>query len=979
MLKHIKDQNKYRKITLYPTMTSKEKKKKSLLRRIFKWTGISFLLLIILLILIPILFKDQIKELVIKEANKSLLADLSLGDFDLTLISTFPNMTIQLNDVKLTGRKEFKGVDLVNIKELSAHVGLWSVIGGDKIEIDEVHLYEPSFDVRILNNGKANYDIVKPDSMKVEPADKEPSKFELKLKEYSINNANIRYDDQVGDMYTELKNMTHVGTGDLTADVIDFNTTTSMDEMTFDMGGISFLTKVKTDVNANILMEFTDKSTKFTLKENEMSLNALHFSIDGFYEMLGDHDNMDLKMKADKATFKDFLSLIPTFYQSGYEGMIAKGNLSFKGEIKGKMDAKNMPGWDFGLNVDKAKIKYPDLPGSIDNIVIRAASKFSGGEDLDKMTLDVPKFHADFVGNTLDANLKMRNPTTDPLIVSKILAKVNLATLGKVIPLAEGESYNGKLVADVELKGRESALEKGDFEAFKATGNVLLSDFVYKAKDLPNEVAVKSMKLSFSPQNLALDNLDAKMGKSDFQMAGTIDNYMGYAFHDQLLKGNFSFNSTNLDLDELMGTTTTPTETTAAAEGSKEPVPASTSEEPFLIPNNVDFNLNTSITNTRYNGIIIKNIKGAVNMKEEVATLDNLTMNAMGGTIGLKGKYDTKEHSKPTINFGYNLKDIDIKELADNFLTIEKLAPIAKYTTGKISSSFDMKSAMTPAMEPIYSTLTGAGDLASSKVTISGFKPLEKIAETLKMDKLAKQTINDLRTKFKFSDGKVSLTPFDVKLGKIVTNISGTSSIEQEIDYKLVMNVPKEEIPAGMVKAIEDQIKKVNSVVPQLKISELPAVIPVDVFVTGKMMEPKVTTNFKEALANAFNIKDLKNQIKEQVKDTVKAIVKEKVEELKEDLNAKKKEILEKAQKQADQVKAEAKKAANVVRAEGDKQAKALMDEAGNNPLKKKAAELAGAKVKKTAEEKAQKIESEADAKADAIMKKANDEADKIK
>lgn len=959
-------------------MTSKEKTKKSLLRRILKWTGISFLLLIVILILIPIFFKDEIKELVIKEANKTLLADLSLGDFDLTFISTFPNMTIQLNDVKLSGRKEFKGVDLVNIKEFSAHVGLWSVIAGDKIEIDEIHLHEPSFDVRVLNNGKANYDIVKPDSLKVEPADKEPSKFELKLKEYSISNANIRYDDQVGDMFTELKNMTHVGTGDLTADVIDFNTTTTMDEMTFDMGGVSYLTKVKTDLVANILMEFTESSMKFSLKENEVALNALHFSIDGFYEMLKDHDNMDLKLKADKATFKDFLSLIPTFYQSGYESMLAKGNLAFNGQIKGKMDDKNMPAWDFGLSVDKAKIKYPDLPGSIDNITVRAGSKFAGGENMDKMTLDVPKFHADFVGNTLDANLKMRNPMTDPLIVSKILAKVNLATLGKVVPLGEGESYNGKLDADVELNGRSSALEKGDFEAFKATGTVLLSDFIYKAKDMPNDVAVKTMKLRFSPQNLALEGLDAKMGKSDFQMAGTVDNYMGYVFRDELLKGDFSFNSTNLDLDELMGTTTAPAEA-PATEKSEETTPAPAAAEPFLIPNNVDFNLNTSIANTRYNGMNIKNIKGAVNMKEEVATLSHLTMNAMGGTIGLDGKYDTREHTKPAINFGYDLKDVDIKELADNFLTIEKLAPIAKYTTGKISSSFDMKSLLTPGMEPIYSTLSGAGDLASNKVTISGFKPLEKIAEAMKMDKLAKQTINDLRTKFKFSDGKVSLTPFNVKLGKIVTNISGTSSIEQEIDYKLIMNVPKEEIPAGMVKAIEDQIKKVNSVVPQLKISELPAIIPVDVFVTGKMMDPKVKTNFKEALANAFNVKDLKNQIKDAVKDTVKAIVKEKVEEIKEDLMAKKKEILEKAQKQADQVKAEGKKAANAVRAEGDKQAKALMDEAGNNPIKKKAAEVAGNKVKKTAEEKAQKIESEADAKADAIMKKANDEADRLK
>jgi len=961
-------------------MSTKEKVKKSIISRILKWTGITFLLVLIALIIIPIIFKDDIKELVIKEANKSLLADLSLGEFDLTFISTFPNMTIKLVDMKLTGRNEFKGVDLVNIKEFTAHVGFWSVIGGDKVEISEINLDKPSFDVRILSNGKANYDIVKPDSIKTPEEKSEPSKFELKLVEYSINNANIRYDDQPGDMFTELVNMTHSGTGNLTADVIDFNTTTQIDEMTFEMGGISYLKKVKTEMIANILMEFTEKTSKFTLKKNEVSLNALHFSVDGFYEMLEGYDQMDLKLKADKATFKDFLSLIPTFYQSGYESMIAQGNLAFKGQVKGRMDDKNMPAWDFGLQVDKAKIKYSDLPGSIDNIVIKAGSKFVGGEDMDKMTVDVPKFHADFVGNTIDATLKMRNPMTDPMIDSKIVAKVNLATLGKVIPMAEGESYNGKLDADVLLNGRMSALEKQDFEAFKATGAVLLSDILYKSKDLPNDVSVKKMLLRFSPQNLSLESLDAKMGKSDFQMAGTIDNYLGYVFRDELLKGDFTFNSTNLDLDELMGTSATPPAAAANVEASSATPPAASSE-PFLIPNNIDFNLITSLANVKYNGIVIKNISGGVKMKEEVASLENLTMNAMGGTIGLKGKYDTKEHHKPHVDFAYDLKGIDIKDLAENFLTIEKLAPIAKYASGKISTTFEMKSDLTASMEPIYSSLNGAGDFFSSMLKISGYKPLEKIADVLNMSKLSSQTLTDFKTKFKFQNGKVSLTPFDVKLGKIVTNISGSSSFERDLDYALTMNIPKEEIPASMLKVVEDQLKKINNIVPKLNLSAIPAFIKVNLKVTGKGTDPKVTTDFKEALLKATgNLKDnLVNTVKETIKDTVKAIVGKKIEEIREDLNAKKQKILEDAQKLADKAKVEGKRLADAERELGNKAAKAAMDEAGGNPIKKKLAEALGNKAKKTAEEKAVKIENEANAKADLIMKNAREKADQVK
>lgn len=959
-------------------MAKKEKKKKSLFRRIMKWTGITFLLLIIILILIPIFFKDQLKELALKEVNKMLLADVAIQDFDLTFISTFPRMTASFEGVSVTGRDQFKGVKLADIKRFDAHVDFWSVVGGDKIEIKAISLEEPKFDVRVLNDGTANYDIVKPDSLQTAEEKKEPSSFELKLQEYAINNAQIRYDDQASDMLAVLKNMTHKGSGDLTASVIDFNTTTTMDEMTFEMEGMSYLNKVKTNLVANLLMEFKNESSKFTLKENTLELNALKLSIDGFYEMLANKSNMDLKLDAAKATFKDLLSLIPTFYQSGYESMVTKGNLALHAQVKGTMDDKNMPGWDAGINVDNASIRYPALAQSINNIVVKAGSKFSGGSNLDQMTVDVPKFHADFAGNKMDATLKMRNPMTDPLIDSKILAKVDLGTLGQVIPMGKGESYQGKLDADIVLNGRMSAIEKERYEDFNANGILKLMDMEYKSADLSDPVNIKSMLFKFSPSNLALESLDAKMGKSDFRMNGKITNYLGYIFRGELLKGAFDLNSNNIDLDQLAGTT-------APAANGPKPAPSTTaSTETLLIPENVDFLLNTNVGNLRYNGIDIKNVKGGVGVKEEVASLNNLTMNTMGGTVGLKGNYNSKDHNKPKIDFGYDLKELDISQLVNNFVTIEKLAPIAKYAQGKISSKLNMNSFLQPSLEPIYSTLSGAGDLFTNSVTISGFEPLKKLSSELKITKLAEQTLKNVSTKFKFANGKVALTPFTVKLANIATEVSGTSSLEQDIDYKLAMNIPKEEIPASMLKLVESGLQKVNGITPKIQLKELPAFIPVNVKIIGKMTSPKVTTDIKEQIMKLTG--NLKENVKEAVKDainkgkdSVKTIVNNKVNEVKEDLNKKKQEIIEEGQRQADKIKAEGKKAAQAVRDEADKGAQRLMDEAGSNPLKKKAAEVGGKKLQKEADEKARKIENESEQKADGIMSKAREKAEQVK
>lgn len=944
-----------------------------LLKKVLKWSGITLLLIIIALILVPIFFKDEIKEMVIVEVNKTLNAELSLGDFDLTFISTFPNMTVELIDTKLQGVNEFKDVTLASIKTVEAHVGFWSVVGGDQIEIDEVHIIEPVFDVRVLQNGLANYDIVKPDSLKTEEEITEPSSFKLSLKEYSISNGKILYSDKSADMSAEIINLNHTGTGDLTADVIDFKTKTTMDELSYSMDGLSYLTKVKTDAVINLLMEFTESSSKFTLKENEIKLNAITLGFDGFYEMLDGYDNMDIKLDASKATFKDFLSLIPMFYQSGYEGMITSGKLALNGVVKGKLDDTNMPGWDFNMGVSDASINYPDLPGQIKNIQLLAGSKFPGGSDLDLMTVDVPKFHANFSKNTIDADLSMKRLMSDPFMKSKIVANVDLSTMKDFIPMEEGEEYNGILDADVNIKGKMSDLEKGDFEAFTAEGDLTLADVVYKTASLPNEVDIDKVKFTFAPQQLTLNELDARMGKSEFKMNGDVENYFGYLLRDETLKGNFAFNSDNLDLDELMPASEAAAETEKTAE-------TSASEDPLLIPANIDFNLRTNIKNTKYNGIDIKNVTGGIQLKDEIASLNDLKMDAMGGQIGLKGKYNTQNHETPKMDFGYSLKDVDINQLATNFLTVEKLAPISKYAFGKISSDFDMTTDLTASFEPILSSITSLGDLRSSSITVKGFKNLEKLESVTKLQNISNQTIKNFKTKFKINDGKLSLTPFNVMLGKIGTEVSGYTSLDQTMDYDLKMNVPKDQIPASMIKEVEKAMSKLNALVPKLNIGELPNFIPVNVKMIGDVKNPKITTDFKEAILKATgDFKDnVISSVTETIKDTVTAVITDQIDNAKAEIEKQKQKILADAQKQADKVIVEAKKAADVVRTEGDKQADELVKAAGSNPIKKKIAEQGAKTMRAEAEKKAKKLEDEGKKQADGIMAKARAEADKL-
>src|SRR3990170_7564444 len=148
-----------------------------ILKKILKWLGIVLLLLIIFIIVAPFIFKDKIIAIAKEEANKQLNAKVDFGEFDLTLFKSFPNFSLSIDKVSVANIGDFQGDTLLSVKNLSATVDLMSVIKGEQYKIRGILLDNPRIHAIVLSNGKANWDITKPDSSKTPAAASEPTKF----------------------------------------------------------------------------------------------------------------------------------------------------------------------------------------------------------------------------------------------------------------------------------------------------------------------------------------------------------------------------------------------------------------------------------------------------------------------------------------------------------------------------------------------------------------------------------------------------------------------------------------------------------------------------------------------------------------------------------------------------------------------------------------------------------------------------------
>jgi hypothetical protein len=952
------------------------KAKKSLGKRILQWSGISLVVVLILLIAIPLIFQKKIFQMVLDEANNSLLADVKIEDYSLTLVSSFPHLILELKDVKISGRDEFKGVDLIDAKSIEAKLNLRSLFS-DQVKIDRIRINDASIQVQIGKSGKANYDITIPDTLDV--VDQEPSNFALNLKSYELSNINLNYDDATDGTKVVVTQLNHSGSGDLTEAIVDFKTKTSIEALTLISGGVPMLLATKTEADFNMLLESKDKNMHITLKENQLKLNDFITSYNGSLNMSENSIEFDLNLDASRATFASFLSLIPSVYRTGYESMITKGSFQLEGYLRGKMTETAMPGFQFKLLVDDGAFSYPDLTAGFKNIAIDLIAKRAEGPDLDNTTLDIKKFNLDFLENMVRADMSLASMMSDPNIKANMLAKVDLSTLDQVMPMLPGESYKGKMEADMHFSGRMSAIEQERYEDFEASGFLKLLEFNYASPDFAKPILIHNAEMEFSPSFLAVKNADLEVGSTDMVLNGRVDNYMAYLFRNELLKGSFNLTSKNMDLDELMGLSSG-IETSSTEAGSQE-----NTEDAFLVPANLDMTLNANIAKMKYDGMIFDNMRGTLGIKESVASLNNFQMDAFGGSMGLNGKYNTQNAKEPQVDFDYIMRDVDIKRLGEQFVTIEKLMPIVKHIDGRVNTNFSLNSKLTSNLDLVLESLTGLGDFSMKTMKIGGFEPLNRLSNELRMPQLSSQTLKEVAATFKILDGKINLAkPMNLKMDKIqVSNIQGWTSLTQNINYTMTMLVPKELIPGDLVKSIEQGLSKLGGVAQKLNLKGIPAMIPVKVTVLGTVMKPEIKTDFRESIQRLSGnlkdqAKDMVNEKVKEVKDTVTKIITNKVEEVKSDLLERKQKLLDDAQKQADQIKLAAKKQADVLRAESNKRADNLIT-ASRNPIEKAAAERTARGIREEGEKNAKKIEDEAKKRADQIMNEAREQADKLK
>ncbi|WP_055435595.1 AsmA-like C-terminal region-containing protein [Lacinutrix algicola] len=822
------------------------------MKKILKITGISLLIIVILLLVAPFIFQNQIKDMVRNFINNSVNANVEFADVSLSFISSFPQANVTVDDLKITNLEPFKDETLGSVKSLSFDMSvkeLFKNADEGPIVINSIYINEALVNLKVNKFGDANFDIAKETENTNTSTDKSEG-FTLSIEDYAITKSALTYLDEGSNTRLHVTELDHSGSGIFSESVSELNTKSEAN-VTLSLDSTEYLSNNRIKLDA--LIDLDLENSKYTFKENKGLINDLPLEFSGYVQLIEDGQDIDITFENPGSTFKDFLAVIPKTYSNNISDVETSGNFKVNGKIKGLVTEKTIPTLDINIASNNASFKYPELPKRVENISINAAIKNTTG-NVDDTFVDLKTLNFKIDEDEFKSSAVIKNLTKNMLVSANIDGVLNLANITKAYPITLENELSGIIKAKLNTSFDMNAIESNAYDRIKNNGNISVNNFVFSSADIVNPLNITEANVSFKPSIITLENFKATTGKTDLNATGTINNLLGFLLSDKKLKGDFNVVSNNFLISDFM-----------VEGGSDKPVNQSAEPNDALkIPAFLDCTITADAKTVVYDNLTLTNVKGKLLIKDETANLQNVTSNLLGGNLNMTGLINTKTKT-PTFEMDLGMSNFDISQSFRDLDMLQNLAPIANVLQGKLNSAITLNGTLGDDFTPLMSSISGGAlaELLTTKVEPKNAALFDALTSKLSFIDFDKLDLKDLKTAIKFENSRVSISPFNLNYKDIGITVGGNHGFDKSMDYNVVFNVPAKYLGS-----------EVNRLVGKINDNDVNKIsIPVTANLTGSFTSPKVQTDLTSGVKNLttqlieIEKQKLLNNGKDKIKD----------------------------------------------------------------------------------------------------------------
>lgn len=755
---------------------------KRMLRKLLWGFAILFGLLIFTSFIIAYFFEDAISKRLVVEINKYLTTELAVEEFDMSLISSFPNVAANLRQISLDDTRNGK---LLEADNLSFRFGLLSLLSSN-VKVKSVIIQDGALFIHADERGKVNYDVVK--ASESESSSSSDSDMAISLEQARLENIEVVYVDEQAKQDARVFVDAMDFSGQFSADQFALKSNATINSDFIELDGSRFFAAKELSYDADIAVDLEKGNFNFT--DVILGIESNTFKVDGTVNMLKKGTQFDLKVTNEDGNLESIVQLLPTEYLETVGELTSTGNFLFNAAVEGLMTDTKMPSVQVTFGLRDGKIKGGNLNDPLKDVSFTAW--FSNGKykNNESTIFEIRDFKGYFNRELTEMRLKVLN-LDDPKIDFKLDGTIPLAAVHGFLNMPSITDGDGEIeIKNLSVKGRyKDMLTASRIARVKTSGTIEFDDAELTIND--ETMLIDRGDLLLNGNDLKVKGIEIEGAGSDISLNGDFYNLIPVLFADSLnskqveLEFSAQLESKKLDIDRLIALTTVQVEEDEVEAVVYDSLMVEQTQERERFTNYLKGSFEADIEEFNYNKIEGESFLGNLVFDNNELQIDG-EVKTMDGAINLEGRAYFED--RPRLKTKLTCKNINAKSFfyqTENFgqdiLTDRNLKGVLNANIS-INAYWDEEGNM------LMDKLRVLAGVSIKNGELLKFKMLEDFSSVINVKDLRHIKFSNVQNWLEIRKGKLYLPVMFIQSNALNLTLSGDHSFEQDINYNVKVN-----------------------------------------------------------------------------------------------------------------------------------------------------------------------------------------------
>ncbi|MCQ2184017.1 MAG: hypothetical protein MJY62_01225 [Bacteroidales bacterium] len=331
----------------------------------------------------------------------------------------------------------------------------------------------------------------------------------------------------------------------------------------------------------------------------------------------------------------------------------------------------------------------------------------------------------------------------------------------------------------------------------------------------PLRTGISDFKGHVSNDEIRLDNLSVKSGRSNLKVKGNVRGLRRALISKGMLRADIDIQSDSINANELLAAMAKGQQYRQKADSSKTAVGGGLDDitdenyenevvcdtlgaaDPkdmnalLVVPANINAAVGIHARNIRWQNMLLNRLESGINVGERCLQISEFKAWSDMGNFDFSAFYSTRTKKDIKCGFSLELSDVTAEKVIDIFPQIDTLVPILSSFKGKLTCDVAATSDLDTAMNIVGPSMEGVFRITGKKLSLVQDKDIRKITTLLMFHDKKVASIDTLCLDGVLSHGKLEIFPCVLDVDRYRLAMSGVQNMDASFRYHVsVLKAP---------------------------------------------------------------------------------------------------------------------------------------------------------------------------------------------